>query len=144
MKSTIALFFLVIGTHIYAQSNLNVNSYQEKYNPEEIYKSINVKEVSLNSESEGVSKKFKSIGGLTCFSEFTVLSNFIPMYSCIINHSIVQFSLIYKALIVKEVRLDLQNEGSVTFGKNVGGLSCTRQNAVVPNSKPIFSCQISD
>lgn len=124
--------------------NATASAANSKYNAEEIYNALNVKEVVLNPGMVGSSRVQKSVGGLTCVRSKIVYPGAKAQFECQVNEKKENFEAIYKAMKVKETLLNPGIAGSSRTLKQAGGLSCYRSLLIFPNAKPTFSCEISE
>ncbi len=133
----------IILTAIFAIS-ATASASASKYNAEEIYSVLNVKEVALNPGIVGASRTQKSVGGLTCIRSRVVYPGAKAKFECQVNEKKENFEAIYKAMKVKEVALNPGIVGASRTLKQAGGLSCIRSLVIYPNAKPTFECDIAE
>ena len=115
------------------------------YNPRAIYNALKVKAVVTTEPGfVGSTQYLKTVGGLSCTKNVIVVPGAVASYQCTIDQSNENFSLIYNALKIKEVRLNPGIIGVGRFEKSVGGLSCVRSVVVVPNAVPTYECTMID
>ena len=123
-----------------------MNSFASERNDKAIFDSLKVK--AVNSDHSGAIggpfTQVKSIGGLVC-SEVNLPGWPTRVeYSCALDNDN-NAKKIYEALNLVEVNLYPDNLGGLTLGKDIGGLKCTKSQAVTyPKSKPTYSCELED